>query len=62
MAKLFASRAAQNIASQAIDLYGGYGFTREYAVEKLYRDARIGTGYGGTTRMQRQTIAKYMMR
>jgi alkylation response protein AidB-like acyl-CoA dehydrogenase len=62
MAKLFASRAAQNIASQAIDLYGGYGFTREYPVEKLYRDSKIGTIYEGTTNMQLQTIAKYMMR
>lgn len=62
MAKLYASRAAQNIASQAIDLYGGYGFTREYPVEKLYRDSKIGTIYEGTTNMQLQTIAKYMLR
>lgn len=62
MAKLFASRAAQHIASQAIDLYGGYGFTREYPVEKLYRDSKIGTIYEGTTNMQLQTIAKYMLR
>jgi alkylation response protein AidB-like acyl-CoA dehydrogenase len=62
MAKLFSSRAAQNIASQAIDLYGGFGFTREYPVEKLYRDSKIGTIYEGTTNMQLQTIAKYMMR
>src|SRR5690606_7358093 len=57
MAKLFASRVAQNIASQAIDLFGGYGFTREYPVEKLYRDSKIGTIYEGTTNMQLQTIA-----
>jgi alkylation response protein AidB-like acyl-CoA dehydrogenase len=62
MAKLFSSRAAQKIASQAIDLYGGFGFTREYPVEKLYRDSKIGTIYEGTTNMQLQTIAKYMMR
>jgi len=62
MAKLYASRAAQKIASQAIDLFGGYGFTREYPVEKLYRDSKIGTIYEGTTNMQLQTIAKYMLR
>jgi len=62
IAKLYASRAAQSISSQAIDLYGGYGFTREYPVEKLYRDSKIGTIYEGTTNMQLQTIAKYMLR
>jgi alkylation response protein AidB-like acyl-CoA dehydrogenase len=62
MAKLFASEAAQAIASQCIDLYGGYGFTREYPVEKLYRDAKIGTIYEGTSNMQMQTIAKYVLR
>ncbi len=62
MAKLYASEAAQRIASQAIDLFGGYGFTKEYPVEKLYRDAKIGTIYEGTTNMQLQTIAKYLLR
>lgn len=62
MAKLYASQVAQRIASQCIDLYGGYGFTREYPVEKLYRDSKIGTIYEGTTNMQLQTIAKYMLR
>jgi alkylation response protein AidB-like acyl-CoA dehydrogenase len=61
MAKLFASHAAQRIASQCIDLYGGYGFTKEYPVEKLYRDAKIGTIYEGTSNMQMQTIAKYIL-
>jgi alkylation response protein AidB-like acyl-CoA dehydrogenase len=61
MAKLFSSNAAQQIASQCIDLYGGYGFTKEYPVEKLYRDAKIGTIYEGTSNMQLQTIAKLMM-
>jgi alkylation response protein AidB-like acyl-CoA dehydrogenase len=60
MAKLFSSQAAQRIASDCIDLYGGYGFTKEYPVEKLYRDAKIGTIYEGTTNMQLQTIAKIM--
>jgi len=58
MAKLHSSRMAQKVASTAIDLYGGYGFTREYPVEKLYRDSKIGTIYEGTTNMQLQTIAK----
>jgi alkylation response protein AidB-like acyl-CoA dehydrogenase len=62
MAKLFASQAAQRIASTCIDLHGGYGFTKEYPVEKLYRDAKIGTIYEGTSNMQLQTIAKYILR
>jgi alkylation response protein AidB-like acyl-CoA dehydrogenase len=62
MAKLFASEVAQRIASQCVDLFGGYGFTREYPVEKLYRDAKIGTIYEGTSNMQRQTIAKLLLK
>jgi butyryl-CoA dehydrogenase len=58
MAKLFASRAAENITSTAIDLFGGNGFTKEYPVEKFWRDAKIGQIYEGTTNMQLQTIAK----
>ena len=62
MAKLFASESAQRVASMCIDLHGGYGFTKEYPVEKLYRDAKIGTIYEGTSNMQKQTIAKVLMR
>ena len=62
MAKLHSSATAQNVASQCIDLYGGYGFTKEYPVEKLYRDAKIGSIYEGTTNMQLQTIAKLLLR
>jgi len=62
IAKLFSSQAAQRITSLAIDLFGGYGFTKEYPVEKLYRDSKIGTIYEGTSNMQLQTIAKYMLR
>ena len=62
MAKLYSSQTAQRIASNCIDLFGGYGFTREYPVEKLYRDAKIGTIYEGTSNMQLQTIAKYILR
>jgi len=62
MAKLHASEMAQRVASQCIDLHGGYGFTRDYPVEKLYRDAKIGTIYEGTSNMQKQTIAKVLLR
>lgn len=61
-AKLYASEIAQQVASRCIDLYGGYGFTREYPVEKYYRDAKIGTIYEGTSNMQKQTIAKMLLR
>jgi alkylation response protein AidB-like acyl-CoA dehydrogenase len=62
MAKLFSSQVAQRITSTAIDLFGGYGFTREYPVEKFYRDSKIGTIYEGTSNMQLQTIAKNLMK
>jgi len=58
MAKLRASEVAERVASQAVDLLGGVGFTREYPVEKLYRDAKIGKIYEGTSNMQLMTIAK----
>ncbi|MDP9348145.1 MAG: acyl-CoA dehydrogenase [Gemmatimonadota bacterium] len=62
MAKLFSSQVAQRIASQAVDLFGGYGFTREYPVEKFYRDSKIGSIYEGTSNMQLQTIAKNLLK
>jgi alkylation response protein AidB-like acyl-CoA dehydrogenase len=62
MAKLFSSEAAQRIASECIDLHGGYGFTREYPVEKFYRDAKIGSIYEGTSNMQLATIAKNLLK
>jgi alkylation response protein AidB-like acyl-CoA dehydrogenase len=58
MAKLYASEVAERAASQAIDLLGGVGFTQEFPVEKLYRDAKIGKIYEGTSNMQLQTIAR----
>lgn len=58
MAKYLASNVAESLASQAVDLLGGVGFTRDYPVEKLYRDAKIGKIYEGTHNMQLQTIAK----
>jgi alkylation response protein AidB-like acyl-CoA dehydrogenase len=60
-AKLYASQAAEFVASQAVNLFGGYGFTKEYPVEKFYRDAKIGQIYEGTTNMQLQTIAKQLL-
>lgn len=62
MAKLFSSQVAQKTASTAVDLFGGYGFTREYPVEKLYRDAKIGSIYEGTSNMQLQTIARGLLK
>ncbi len=61
MAKLHSSRMAQRVTSLCIDLHGGYGFTREYPVEKFFRDSKIGTIYEGTTNMQLQTIAKALL-
>ena len=58
IAKLVASRNAEKIASMAVDLFGGNGFTKEYPIEKFYRDAKIGQIYEGTSNMQLQTIAK----
>jgi alkylation response protein AidB-like acyl-CoA dehydrogenase len=58
MAKLFASRAAEFVASRAIEVYGGYGFTREYPVEKYFRDQKVGQIYEGTSNMQLLVIAK----
>jgi alkylation response protein AidB-like acyl-CoA dehydrogenase len=62
MAKLYSSEIAQRVASTCVDLHGGYGFTREYPIEKLYRDSKVGTIYEGTSNMQKQTIAKLMLR
>jgi alkylation response protein AidB-like acyl-CoA dehydrogenase len=61
MAKLFSSRAAERISSRAIELYGGYGFVKDYPVEKYWRDSKIGAIYEGTSNMQLQTIAKIII-
>ena len=61
MAKLFSSRAAEKITSKAIELYGGYGYVKDYPVEKYWRDSKIGAIYEGTSNMQLQTIAKLMI-
>jgi alkylation response protein AidB-like acyl-CoA dehydrogenase len=61
MAKYFASQIAERTASRAIEVLGGVGFTKDYPVEKLYRDAKIGRIYEGTSNMQRVTIAKHFL-
>ncbi|HXX49338.1 MAG TPA: acyl-CoA dehydrogenase family protein, partial [Myxococcota bacterium] len=62
MAKLFASQVAERVTSLAIELFGGVGYTREYPVEKRWRDAKIGKIYEGTSNMQLQTIAKQIQK
>jgi len=62
MAKLFSSQMAEKVTSLCVELFGGYGYTREYPVEKFYRDAKIGTIYEGTSNMQLQTIAKAVLK
>jgi len=61
MAKLFSSNVAEHVTSQSLELYGGYGYTKDYPVEKFYRDAKIGKIYEGTSNMQLQTIAKLVI-
>jgi alkylation response protein AidB-like acyl-CoA dehydrogenase len=62
MAKLFASQVCERITSLCVELHGGYGYTKDYPVEKFYRDAKIGTIYEGTSNMQLQTIAKLLLK
>jgi alkylation response protein AidB-like acyl-CoA dehydrogenase len=59
--KIVSSEAAERVTSMAVNLFGGYGFTRDYPVEKLYRDQKIGQIYEGTSNMQLQTIAKQIL-
>jgi short/branched chain acyl-CoA dehydrogenase len=61
MAKYFASQVAEDTASSAVEIFGGVGFTKDYPVEKLYRDAKIGRIYEGTTNIQKLTIAKQIL-
>jgi len=61
MAKLFTSQVAEHVTSQVVELYGGYGYTKDYPAEKYYRDAKIGKIYEGTSNMQLQTIAKLIL-
>ena len=61
MCKYFSSQVAERVASQAVEVFGGYGFVKDYPVEKYYRDAKIGKIYEGTSNMQLATIAKLML-
>jgi alkylation response protein AidB-like acyl-CoA dehydrogenase len=62
IAKLYSSRCAEAVSSKAIELYGGYGYVKDYPVEKFWRDSKIGAIYEGTSNMQLQTIAKLIMK
>ena len=61
MAKLFSSEVAEEVASLAVNLFGGYGYVKEFPVEKFFRDCKIGQIYEGTSNMQKQTIAKLLL-
>src|SRR6056297_1904400 len=62
MAKYYSSEVAEKVSSKAVDLYGGFGYVKEYPVEKYYRDAKIGKIYEGTSNMQLATIAKIILK
>jgi alkylation response protein AidB-like acyl-CoA dehydrogenase len=62
MAKLYSSQVCERVTSLCVELFGGYGYTTDYPVEKFYRDAKIGTIYEGTSNMQLQTIAKLLLK
>jgi alkylation response protein AidB-like acyl-CoA dehydrogenase len=62
MAKLFSSQVCERVTSLCVELFGGYGYTKDFPVEKFYRDAKIGTIYEGTSNMQLHTIAKQILR
>ncbi|HQV31875.1 MAG TPA: acyl-CoA dehydrogenase [Calditrichia bacterium] len=62
MAKLFSSMNAEKVTSRVIEIFGGYGFTKEFPAEKFYRDAKIGQIYEGTSNMQLETIAKFLLK
>jgi alkylation response protein AidB-like acyl-CoA dehydrogenase len=61
MCKIFSSEVAERVTSLAVNLYGGYGFVKDYPVEKLWRDSKIGQIYEGTSNLQLETIAKQLM-
>ena len=62
MAKYFASKVAERVTSLIVEVYGGYGYTKDYPAEKYFRDSKIGTIYEGTSNMQLETIAKHLLR
>ena len=62
MAKYFSSQVAEHVTSLIVEVYGGYGYTKDYPAEKYFRDSKIGKIYEGTSNMQLQTIAKYLLK
>ncbi|MBN4050966.1 acyl-CoA dehydrogenase, partial [bacterium AH-315-L21] len=62
MAKLYASEISMEVTSQAIQLHGGYGYTREYPVERMHRDAKITEIYEGTSEVQRMVISAHLLK
>jgi short-chain 2-methylacyl-CoA dehydrogenase len=62
MAKYYSSQVAEHVTSLIVEIYGGYGYTKDYPAEKYFRDSKIGKIYEGTSNMQLQTIAKYLLR
>jgi len=62
MAKYYSSQVAESVTSVVVDIFGGYGYTKDYPAEKYFRDSKIGKIYEGTSNMQLQTIAKYLLR
>jgi len=62
MAKYFSSHVAEHVTSLVVEIYGGYGYTKDYPAEKYFRDSKIGKIYEGTSNMQLQTIAKYLLK
>jgi butyryl-CoA dehydrogenase/short/branched chain acyl-CoA dehydrogenase len=61
MAKYFSSVVAEQVASSAVEVFGGYGFVKDFGIEKFYRDAKIGKIYEGTSNMQLATIGKLLL-
>ena len=61
MAKYFSSQTAEMVTSQVLELFGGYGYTKDYPAEKFFRDSKIGKIYEGTSFMQLQTIARLIL-
>ena len=62
MAKLFASEMVNNLTAKALQIHGGYGFTKEYPIERMYRDARVFTIYEGTSEIQRTVISNHILK
>jgi len=61
MAKVYASEMVQRVTNEAVQIHGGYGYIREYSVERAYRDARVMTLYEGTSEIQRHVIAREVL-